>query len=159
MRSRLTWASSRWASAAASWARSWLVSSRTSTAPAPTRSPEAKSIFSTMPGRSALTVTPCTASAVPIALTLEGQRSRRATIVVTASGGGCHDAPCAMAVRICWNFTKPRPTTSNSIDASTRIIRLAMSESPCYWLLPPRWMARSSISDPVARAISVTAVR
>ena len=39
-------------------------------------------------GRSALTVTPCTAAIVPIALSVAGHSSCFATIVVTASGGG-----------------------------------------------------------------------
>ena len=37
-----------------------------------------------------------------------GQSSCCATMVVTASGGGWKDAPCAMAVWIWRNFTKPR---------------------------------------------------
>ena len=41
-----------------------------------------------MPGRSALTVTPCTAATDPMAPTVTGQSSWRATTVVTASGGG-----------------------------------------------------------------------
>ena len=49
---------------------------------------------STMPGKSALTVTPCTAATVPIALSVAGHSSRWATIVVTASGGGCIAANC-----------------------------------------------------------------
>ena len=51
-----------------------------------------------MPGRSALTVTPCTAATVPIALSVAGHSSSAATIVVTASGGGWNAAPCAIAV-------------------------------------------------------------
>ena len=43
---------------------------------------------STVPGRSALTVTPWTAATVPMALSVAGHSSCRATIVVTASGGG-----------------------------------------------------------------------
>ncbi len=43
---------------------------------------------STVPGRSALTVTPCTAAIVPMALNVAGQSSCCATMVVTASGGG-----------------------------------------------------------------------
>jgi hypothetical protein len=55
----------------------------------------------TTPGRSALTTTPCTAVTVPIALSVEGQRASLATMVVTASGGGCQAAPAAIAARIC----------------------------------------------------------
>src|SRR5881409_1131376 len=66
-------------------------------------------------------------------MTLEvaGHCSCRAAIVVTASGGGVQ--LCAMAARICWNFTKPRPATSTAIAATTRISRLFMSSSlsPC----------------------------
>jgi len=61
-------------------------------------------MLSTMPGRSALTVTPWTATTVPIGRSVAGQRSRLATIVVTASGGGCHDAPWAIAALICRNL-------------------------------------------------------
>ena len=45
-------------------------------------------MLSTVPGKSALTVTPCTAAIVPIALSVAGHSSAAATIVVTASGGG-----------------------------------------------------------------------
>ena len=47
-----------------------------------------ESDLATMPGRSALTVTPWTAAAVPMAFSVAGQYSFRATMVVTASGGG-----------------------------------------------------------------------
>ena len=57
-RSRLSRARSRCDSAAASWARSWRVSSRTSTCPSLTGRPDSKLIDATTPGRSALTVTP-----------------------------------------------------------------------------------------------------
>src|SRR2546426_2217099 len=55
-----------------------------------------------------------------------GQCSSRATIVVTASGGGRQDIPCAMAVRICRNFTKPIASTKTIIAASISIIRFLM---------------------------------
>src|SRR5436309_7135404 len=63
-------------------------------------------------------------------MTLEtaGHCSWLAAIVVTASGGGCQP-PCAIAVRICWNFTKPRPATSTAIAMTTKIIRFLMSGS------------------------------
>ncbi len=41
-----------------------------------------------MPGESALTVTPWTAVTVPMAFTVAGHSSCRATVVVTVSGGG-----------------------------------------------------------------------
>ena len=53
---------------------------------------------STVPDRSALTMTPCTAATDPIALSVSGHSTCCATIVVTASGGGWNDAPCAIAV-------------------------------------------------------------
>ncbi len=87
-RSRLSRARSRCDSAAASWARSWRVSSRTSTCPSLTGRPDSKLIDATTPGRSALTVTPRTACTVPIAARVAGHSSCRAWIVVTASGGG-----------------------------------------------------------------------
>jgi hypothetical protein len=45
-------------------------------------------ILATVPGKSALTVTPCTASIVPTTLSVVGQVVCFATAVVTASGGG-----------------------------------------------------------------------
>src|SRR5687768_11691974 len=78
---------------------------------------------STVPGRSALTVTPCTAAIVPIAFNVAGHSSCCATTVVTASGGGWKAAPCAMAVWICWNLTKPSPATITSVTVSITIIR------------------------------------
>src|SRR5437762_4872108 len=64
-------------------------------------------------------------------LVVAGHCSRRAAIVVTASGGG--DQVCAMAAWICWNFTKPRPATSTANAETTIIIRLFMTSSlsPC----------------------------
>src|SRR5687768_158249 len=78
---------------------------------------------STVPGRSALTVTPCTAAIVPIALNVAGHSSCCATTVVTASGGGWKAAPCAIAVWICWNLTTPSPATITSVAVSITIIR------------------------------------
>ena len=86
-----------------------------------------------MPGRSALTVTPCTAATVPIALSVAGHSACCATMVVTASGGGWNAAPWAMAVWICWNFTKPRPATKTTVTVSITIIRFAMSSSHLLW--------------------------
>ena len=48
-------------------------------------------------------------------------------MVVTASGGGWKDEPCAMAVWIWRNFTKPRAPTNRAMTANIRIIRFAMS--------------------------------
>ena len=55
---------------------------------------------STIPARSAVTVTPWTAVAEPMALSVAGHSSWRAVLVVTASGGMRNDAACAVAVRI-----------------------------------------------------------
>ena len=76
------------ASAAASCARSCLLSSRTRTSPLFTARPESKSISLTTPGRSALTVTPCAAATVPIAFSVVFHDAGWTTTVVTASGGG-----------------------------------------------------------------------
>ena len=151
MRAKLMCARSRWASIAASWARSCRVSSSTSTSPAFTALPESKAMRATVPGRSALTVTPCTAAAVPMTFRVAGHFSCFATIVVTAVGGGWKPAPCATAVLICLNFTKPRPPSSVAATASIRIIRFAMSPSriaPCGRALQsryrtPRWVGHS----------------
>ena len=62
----------------------------------------------TMPGRSAVTVTPCAAATVPMACRVAGQWSCRATNVVTVSGGIWKDAAWAAEVWICRNFTVPR---------------------------------------------------
>ena len=88
MRSKVERASSRWASMAASCACSCRVSSTASTSPARTACPDSKRIRSTVPGRSALTVTPCTAAIVPMTFSVAGHSSCCATMVVTASGGG-----------------------------------------------------------------------
>src|SRR5258708_4565188 len=77
----------------------------------------------TIPGRSALTVTPCTAATEPTALNDEDQCSVLVTMVVTASGGGCHDMPWAIAAWIWKNFTRPMPTMNTSNTASVRVIR------------------------------------
>src|SRR5204862_6993026 len=69
-------------------------------------------------GRSALTMTPCTAATVPIAPSVAGHRSSRATVVVTASGGGRYDAPWAIAARIWKNLSEPMVPMSSAIAAS-----------------------------------------
>jgi len=63
----------------------------------PTHWPDSKLILSMVPGRSALTVTPCTAAMVPITLKVEGHFSCLTTIVVTATGGTWKAAPAAIA--------------------------------------------------------------
>jgi hypothetical protein len=68
--------------------------------PDPTRRPESMFTASTMPGRSALTITPWTASTLPMAVSDVAHSTSLALIVVTASGGGCQPAPWAMAARI-----------------------------------------------------------
>src|SRR5262245_56195637 len=83
----------------------------------------------TTPGRSALRVTPCTAATVPIVLCEAGQRASPATTVVTASGGGCQLAPCAIAAWIWKNFTAPIATMNKPIADSMMIIRFFMMNS------------------------------
>ena len=88
--------------------------------------PDSKAIRLTIPGRSALTVTPWTATTVPMAERACGHVSVRATMVVTASGGGWNEAAWAMPVWICRNFTVPTVPTKTAITVSIRIIRFAM---------------------------------
>ena len=126
MRSRLIFERLRADSAAASWASSWRVSRWTSTSPARTARPESKKIFSTMPGWSALTLTPWTAVAVPIAFTVDDHASGRATVVVTASGGGLNAAPFAMAPFTWWTLNAASAPTKAATMTSIRIIRLIM---------------------------------
>jgi hypothetical protein len=116
-------------SAAASWARSWLVSSSVSRSPRRTLAPDSKWIFSTIPGRSALTVTPCTATTEATDRRVSGHSCSSATTVVTASGGGWNDAPCAMAALIWKNFVAPRPTISTIIVPVTISMRFFMAFS------------------------------
>ena len=82
------------------------------------------------PGRSALTVTPCTAATVPIAFSVAGHSSAAATIVVTASGGGCIAANCSAIAWNCLNFTNPRPAMMAIITTTIRIIRFAIRLLP-----------------------------
>ena len=81
------------------------------------------------PDRSALTVTPRTASTVPMALQVPGQCSAFATIVVTASGGGRKLAFFATAVWTCRALTAARAPTRTPTPSSIRIIRFAMNET------------------------------
>ncbi len=94
-----------------------------------------------MPGRSALTVTPCTAATEPTAASDDGQCSTCATIVLTASGGGCHAAPWAIAALIWKTFTAPMPPTRISSTASVLSIRLLMR---CL-LIPTMWARRCPV--------------
>src|SRR5215475_8269781 len=78
-----------------------------------------------------------------MAARVDGQSSRVATMVVTASGGGWNAAPCAMAVSICLNFTNPRAATIDIVAASMAIIRfhigvLTVFTACCCAGLPPR---------------------
>ena len=114
-------------------------------------------MLSTIPGRSALTVTPWTATTDPIALSDEDQCSTCATVVVTASGGGCQEAPCAIAALIWKNFTVPMQAMTATSAASVMIIRFLMRRL-LYRVVPVTSIPRSSIRDPVARASSVRAV-
>src|SRR5882672_447502 len=120
IRPKFTFAKSRCASREASWARSCRVSSSTRISPSRTALPESKLIRATVPGRSALTVTPWTASMVPITDMLEAHCSRCATTLVTASGGGWNADACT-AVSICRNFTKPRAPRSSATTTNMRI--------------------------------------
>ncbi len=78
----------------------------------PTVSPLSKRISLTMPGRSALTVTPWTASSEPMARRVGCHRAGWITVVVTAAGGGSN-APLfasATTLLICNAFTPPTIT-------------------------------------------------
>jgi hypothetical protein len=126
IRSKLTRASSSCDSAPANCACSWRVSSCTRMSPFCTALPESNAMRATTPGRSALTVTPCTAAMVPIAFSVDGHSSCAATIVVTASGGGCIAANSPAIAWNCLNFKKPRPLMNVIIKTTIRIIRLAI---------------------------------
>jgi hypothetical protein len=82
-------------------------------------------------GRSALTVTPWIAAAVPITDSVEGHVSRLTTTVVTAVGGGWKLAPMAMAASTCRNLANPRPPNIAAIITKVRISRFAMQFSEC----------------------------
>ena len=75
-------------------------------------------------------MTPWTAATVPMAESDAGQSSWRATMVVTASGGGWKDAACAAAVWICRNFSVPSTATSAAMPASMMNILLAIEKPP-----------------------------
>src|SRR6266508_2615251 len=129
-RSKLTRESFCCASAAASCERSSRVSSCTRTVPSRTAFPESKWIWSTMPGRSALTVTPCTAATVPISARFAGHCSCRATIVVTASGGGWKDE-CSLMAFLTWPyFTAPMAVMKTAMANAISVIRFFMRARP-----------------------------
>src|SRR5206468_4925456 len=100
--------------------------------------PDSKATSATMPGRSALTVTPCAGATVPIVFSVAGHTSCRATRVVTASGGGWNDAAWAAAPWIWWNFTEPMATTKAAIPATITIIRLVSDDILITWNLRAR---------------------
>src|SRR6266567_696710 len=79
-----------------------------------------------VPGRSALTVTPSIAAAVPITDNVEGQVSFCATTVVTAVGGGWKLAPWAMAASTWRNFANPRPPIRPASTTNIKTIRFAI---------------------------------
>src|SRR6266545_153057 len=118
------------ASAAASCARSSRVSSCTRTAPSLTVFPESKWIWSTIPGRSAAIVTPCTAATVPISARFAGHCSCRTTIVVTASGGGWNEEFCAIAFLTWPYFTAPMAVMKTAMANAIRVIRFFMRARP-----------------------------
>src|ERR1043165_9037567 len=118
------------ASAAASCARSCFVSRRTRTSPLFTARPESKSISATTPGRSALTVTPCTAATVPMALSVVFHDAGWAMTVVTASGGAAQ--LCDIAFLICRNLKPPTAAMNATTTASMRSMRLAIASSSGY---------------------------
>ena len=74
-------------------------------------------------------MTPCTATTVPIALRLACQLSSCATTVVTASGGGTKDEPCAMATWIWRYLTKAIDAITATRMATVMNILLAMISS------------------------------
>src|SRR3954466_14541072 len=82
---------------------------------------------STVPGRSALTVTPWTAATVPIAVSVAGHSSSAAAIVVTASGGGWKAAAWPIAVCTCLNFTNPSAATIITVATIVTAMRFAMN--------------------------------
>src|ERR1700678_4434932 len=59
-------------------------------------------------------------------VSVEGHTSRWATTVVTAVGGIWKDAPWAIAVSTCRNFTNPSPPRIAAITTSVRISRFTI---------------------------------
>ena len=155
MRSKLRRASSRWASAAVSCACSSRVSSSTSTSPCLTARPDSNEMRATRPGRSALTVTPCTAAVVPMTASVSGHSSGCATIVVTASGGGWNPAAWLAAAWNCWNLTNPSTASTATVTVNIRIIRFAIQPS----LLCPPLRCASRVDDCSRAGIPAAAER
>ena len=74
---------------------------------------------------------PSTLSAIgTMAASVAGHSSRAATIVVTASGGGCMAANWAPIAWNCRNFTKPSVPMKAIISTSIKIIRFHICPSP-----------------------------
>src|SRR6516165_9062036 len=94
--------------------------------PSCTHWPDSKWILATVPGRSALIVTPWIAATVPITSSVDGHVSFCAVIVVTAVGGGWKLAPCAIAVWIWRNFTNPKLPRRTTTTTSMNNIRFSM---------------------------------
>src|SRR5688572_1027283 len=89
-----------------------------------------------MPGRSALTVTPFTASTVPIAFRVVDHVSCFATTVVTASGGGAQ--LCDIAALIWKYLNPPIAPTNTTTPASISNMRFFITKSEMYNVRPPR---------------------
>src|SRR3989442_1131591 len=128
IRSRFMCVNSSFASAAASCACSWRVSSCTRSCPASTLSPEPKAIFWTTPGRSALTMTPFTAATLPMAPRVPCHCSCFTITVVTASGGGRYP-PCPIEVLMPRYFTKPTIPMNPATASNMMTIRFAIRTS------------------------------
>src|SRR5262249_59767271 len=127
-RSGLLMAWSRCAATEASCALSCRVSSSTSTCPSFTCEPDAKLTLETTPGRSALSMTPCTGAMLPTASSVLDHSACCAITVVTASGGGEKDLLAAMAAEICRYFTKPRMAMTSTTVPNIWIMRLFMDD-------------------------------
>src|SRR5580765_2646386 len=84
-------------------------------------------MLSTIPGRSALTITPCTAATDPIGDSVDGQRSLLATTVVTASGGGVQAMPAAIAALIWKNLYEPTAAVNANSTATRTNMRFLIS--------------------------------
>src|SRR5687768_1464763 len=89
-----------------------------------------------MPGRSALTVTPFTASTVPIAFRVVDHVSCFATTVVTASGGGAQ--LCDIAALIWKYLNPPIAPTNTTTPASISNMRFFITKAEMYNVRPPR---------------------
>ena len=121
------------ASAERSCASSIEVSSCTIRSPACTVEPASNSIFATLPATSALTVTPCTVTNEPVALSVDSQVSALTAADVTTSGGMTMLAPAAPITENCpkpgANLTEASTASSTSRPITVRMIFLAMGRS------------------------------